>query len=333
MSRRAKLLRLVAATMASTALVALVGGCGGGDPADNGRPAPEASEFPEAGGRSLEQIVSEAQPDKNLVVAPTQQAFEAGRNRFGFGVFNVAQKPVTDAQVALYVAPAKGGTARGPFPARIENLATAAAFRSQTVASDPDAATVAYVSDVEFPDEGNWNVAALVRDGGALRSVLLPSVRVGGFEDIPAVGDRAPRIHTPTVDSVGGDIAEIDTRTPHDDMHDVDLDEALGHKPVVLLFATPALCQTRVCGPVVDEAVEAKAKYGDDVDFIHMEVYNNNNASDGIRPQLKAYGLRTEPWLFVIDENGVIKTRIEGAFGVDELDSAIQKVIPAGGSA
>jgi hypothetical protein len=332
MSRRAKLLRLVAATTAATALVALVAGCGGGDPADNGRAAPAASEFPKAGGRSLEQIVSEAQPDKKLVVAPTQQAFEAGQNRFGFGVFTVSQKPVTDAQVALYVAPAKGGTARGPFPARIENLETAAAFRSQTVASDPDAATALYVSDVPFPDEGNWNVVALVRDGNALHSVLLPSVKVGGFENIPAVGDRAPRVHTPTVDSVGGDISEIDTRTPHDDMHDVDLSDALGHKPVVLLFATPALCQTRVCGPVVDEAVEAKAKYGDDVDFIHMEVYNNNNASDGIRPQLKAYGLRTEPWLFVIDKNGVIRTRIEGAFGVDELDSAIQEVIPGGKS-
>jgi hypothetical protein len=141
------------------------------------------------------------------------------------------------------------------------------------------------------------------------------------------VGERPPRIHTPTVDSVGGDIGSIDTRSPHSSMHDDDFADVLGKKPVVLLFATPALCQSRVCGPVVDEAEEAKAKFGDQVAFIHMEVYKNNNASDGLRPQLKAFGLPTEPWLFVIDRKGRVSTRIEGAFGISELDAAIEKVI------
>ena len=36
--------------------------------------------------------------------------------------------------------------------------------------------------------------------------------------------------------------------TVQDDFADV-----LGTKPVVIVFATPALCQSRVCGPVVDD--------------------------------------------------------------------------------
>jgi hypothetical protein len=109
-------------------------------------------------------------------------------------------------------------------------------------------------------------------------------------------------------------------------MHDTDLADALGKEPVVLLFATPALCQSRVCGPVADEAEQVKSQTDSNVAFIHMEVYNDNDPNKGYRPQLKAYGLRTEPWLFVIDQNGRISTRIEGAFGISELEDAVNKV-------
>ena len=142
---------------------------------------------------------------------------------------------------------------------------------------------------------------------------------------IPAVGEKAPVIHTPTVDDVG-DVAKIDTREPPDDHARRRLRRRRRQdKPIVLLFATPALCQSRVCGPVVDVAEQVKRERGDDGAFIHMEIYNDNNPNDGIRPQLKAYGLRTEPWLFVIDSDGKISTRIEGAFSIDELRDAVEK--------
>jgi hypothetical protein len=140
----------------------------------------------------------------------------------------------------------------------------------------------------------------------------------------PTVGEKAPVVHTPTASDVG-DLSEIDTRDPHDTMHDVDLADAIGKEPVVLLFATPALCVSRVCGPVVDVAEQVKSEMGDDAAFIHMEVWEDNDPNQGIRPQLDAYGLRTEPWLFVIDADGKVSTRIEGAFSVDELRAAVEK--------
>jgi hypothetical protein len=110
-------------------------------------------------------------------------------------------------------------------------------------------------------------------------------------------------------------------------MHKEDLAGALGHKPVVLLFATPQLCQSRVCGPVVDEAEQVEQKLGDGVTFIHMEIYRNNNPNDGVRPQVKEFRLPSEPWLFVIDRRGVIRTRIEGAWSVPELEQAVRQVV------
>ena len=88
---------------------------------------------------------------------------------------------------------------------------------------------------------------------------------------------------TDTLASVGGNEDLLDTRTPPSDMHEKSLDEVLGTKPVALLFSTPQLCQSRVCGPVTDIAVQLKAKYGDEIEFIHQEVYVDNDPNAGLR--------------------------------------------------
>ena len=122
---------------------------------------------------------------------------------------------------------------------------------------------------------------------------------------------------------MGGDVASIDTRLPPSSMHDADFADVLGKKPVVLLFATPQLCQSRVCGPVVDVAEEVKAAAGRDVEFIHMEVYRDNRIDKGIRPQMAAFHLLSEPWLFTFNRSGKVAARIEGAFSERELAQAI----------
>jgi hypothetical protein len=328
-----RVLRRHHTALIATALLSLaLGACGGGnDSADTpevaNQPAHAASDFPPAGGRTLDQILTSSHAQhSNLVVSPTGKVFEPGDNRFGFGVFTVSRAEVPDAQVAIYAAPSGGGKASGPYPARIDSLAVSPQFESQTTKTDPDAAHDVYVTHLDFDHPGNWDLIALIRQGDGYEATLLPSIQVAGYDRIPSVGERPPAIHTPTAADVHGDLSKIDTRSPHDDMHGVDFASALGHEPVVLLFATPALCQSRVCGPVVDVAEEVKANYGDKVDFIHMEVYKHNNASDGLRPQLKAFGLPTEPWLFVMNGNGIISTRIEGGFGVSELEDAVRKV-------
>jgi hypothetical protein len=137
----------------------------------------------------------------------------------------------------------------------------------------------------------------------------------------------APRVHTQTLTDVAGNAKAIDTRVPPaTDMLKDDLYDVLGKKPVVLVFATPQLCQSRVCGPVVDVAEQVKSETKSDVAFIHNEVYVDNNPNKGLRPQLISYGLQTEPWIFVIDRSGKVVQRFEGALSVDELKAAVAKV-------
>jgi hypothetical protein len=253
--------------------------------------------------------------------------FYVGTNRFPFGVFTAGREQITDAQVAIYATPGNSptGAAIGPFPARIEDLTTKPAFRAKTTADDPDAAQVAYVSDIPLDKRGPWAFGALIKTGGSYQYSLLPTPHPVGEYPAPQVGQRAPVVHTPTVGEVS-DISQIDTRVPPDDMHSEDLAKVLGKKPVVLLFATPALCQSRVCGPVTDEAEQVKQEFGDRVAFIHQEVYNNNSIQDGPRPQMTAYGLQTEPWCFIIDRSGKVSSVLQGPFSVQELEAAVQKV-------
>ena len=324
-----RLPRLFPLTLAILALTGALfaAGCGSDDPepGDYSRPAPDAALFPPAKCRNLEQIVSQASGE-GPVVSPAGRVLRVGENRFGFALFTVGREQIVDGQVAVY-AQSPEGEVKGPFPARIEDLRTEPAFRAKTTTDDPDAAQVVYVSELDLDKPGEWTFAALIRQGDTLLASLIPTPSlVGQFDQAPGAGDRAPRISTPTADEVA-EISEIDTRVPASTMHDQDFADVIGRKPVVLLFATPALCQSRVCGPVVDVAEQVKRDFGDQVAFIHMEVYNDNDLNKGSRPQFQAFGLETEPWLFVIDREGVIRTAIEGAFSVGELERAVRQVV------
>jgi hypothetical protein len=315
--------------LAGLLATAAIAGCGGSDDGDESvaRPAASASDFPAAQGQSLQQVLS-AVAAAGPVVTPAARVLRVGENRFPFAVFTEAKEPIDDVEVAIYAAPGRGlnGRAIGPFPARIEELSTEAAFRARSTAEDPDAAKSVYVTEIPLNRPGPWAFGALIRQGdGSYQGSLLATPSLVGQFDPVGVGDRAPRVSTPTVDDVA-DISQIDTRVPPSSLHEEDLAEVLGKKPVVLLFATPALCQTRICGPVVDEAEQVKREFGDEVAFIHMEVYNDNDLSKGPRPQMRAYNLPSEPWLFVIDRNGVVRTAIEGAFSVEELEAAVREV-------
>ena len=307
---------------------ALIAGCGGSDSTSDSAATTTANadDFPAPDNESLQQVAQKGEAS-DLVIAPTQSVFEPGKNRYGFGVFTVQHDAVNDADIALYAAK-DNGKAVGPFPATVHSLATAPAFTSQTTSSDPDAAKYFYTSDVDFAGKGDYNLIAMIRadDGSYSYSIVTGGpAKVGNPKNVPQVGDQAPMMHTQTADDVGGDLTKIDTRQPPDSMHDVDYADALGKEPIVLLFATPALCTSRVCGPVVDIAEEVKNERPDDAAYIHNEVYVDNDPNKGPRPQLQDFNLMSEPWLFVIDKDGKISTVIEGAFSKQELEDAIDK--------
>jgi hypothetical protein len=304
-----------------------VAGCGGSE--DQSRPAPAATEFPSAKGKSIQQLLKDSgAKESKLVVSPAGLVYDKGPNRYPFGVFTRGNKQVSGAEVALYFA--KDATTKqviGPLPAHVESLQTKPAYRSENGSGPGEAKNVYVVPRVDFDKSGDWIGVAMLKGKGGLEAALLSGTTVGAFPKIPDTGERPPRITTLTAADVGGDLAKIDTRIPPDQMHEFDFAEVLGHQPIVLVIATPALCQSRVCGPVVDVAQQVADEYKGKADFIHQEVYVDNKPPK-IRPQLQAFHLETEPWTFLIDRHGIIRDRLQGAYGVAELERAMRTIVP-----
>ena len=353
--------RLAPALLCLLAIGVSIGGCGsdsgsdettaGGGSTAQSRPAPPKSAFPSPEGRTLRELLKATDARSELLVEPAAVVFYPGKNRYPFEIVDKERKPVSDAEVALYYAkvpqPKPGAKSKagnrgqvakaeaqaldepavGPFPAKIESLATKPQFRADSTSEDPDAAGVVYSTELNFPSDGEWRIAAILKEEGELKSAVLTGVVVGEFKKVPKPGQIAPVIHTPTAQDAGGDLSKITTRIPPDSQNKVDYADALGKEPIVLLFATPQFCQSRVCGPVVDVAEQAKHEYGDKAAFIHMEIYNENDPGKGVRPQVRAFHLPSEPWLFTIDRRGTVRDAVEGAFGLKLMHEAVEKAI------
>lgn len=340
--------------------IALLAGCGGsgggGGDAERtavaSRPAPPVADFPDPAGRSLRQVLELADKPAEVSISPGAMVFYAGENRYPFQITMWDGTPISEPEVAIYLARVpevepgarskpgnKGQVAKaeaealdqsaiGPFPAAVESLATDPAFQSETTGADPNAALVVYAAEVEFPSDGEWRMAAFLREEeGETSARVLTIASVGEFTRVPMVGDRAPLIHTPTVADVGGDRSKLTTRVPPDTQNEVDYADALGKEPIVLLFATPQFCQSRVCGPVVDVAEQAKDEYGDEAAFIHMEIYEDNDPDNDVRSQVRAFRLPVEPWLYTIDRDGIIRAAVEGAFGLELMEEAVEAAV------
>ena len=318
--------------VALAVLALALGACGGSKPGTAAAPelpvpSGRPQDFPKpAPGETLDDL--DASLPAGPILTPAVSVLDKGKNRFGFALFDEARTQLSGAQVAIYTARPDGTRVRGPFVARSESLAVTSGFASRTTTQDPDAAKSVYVADVPFDRKGEVAVSALVRLDGRLMRTAPAAMRVGSKGATPPrVGDRAVAIDTETVASAGGDIASIDTRTPPaPELHRENFRDVLGKRPAVLVFATPQLCQARVCGPVVDVALQVKSTTDDRVAFVHQEVFKENRVELGVRPQLGAWRLATEPWVFVVDRKGVVRARFEGAMSVGELQRAVAKV-------
>lgn len=194
--------------------------------------------------------------------------------------------------------------------------------------------TAAYTTTTTFDASGWWGIALDVTIADKTYSNLL--IRRFVLEDtpMPGIGDDAIPSKQLTLADVDGDLAAVSSATePQADLLDETIADALKTgKPVVIAFVTPAYCQTRFCGPVLELAVTpAWQTYGDRVEFLHIEPYNleklrTTGAFEPV-PTVLEWGLETEPFIYVIGRDGKVVAAIEGITDLDELVSAIEAAL------
>ena len=192
-----------------------------------------------------------------------------------------------------------------------------------------------YVAYPEFSQAGTWAVDVVTRLPGMEQpSTSRLRLNVVEQELVPALGSPAIRVETPT----GSDASELEKITsdgrPNPSLYAISLDQALtNERPTAVLFATPGFCRTATCGPGIQVLSELQATYGEQMDFIHIEVYAYPfSASFQANPPrfsaaMQAWNLPTEPWLFLIDGAATIRARYEGGITRDEIEPVVQLLI------
>jgi hypothetical protein len=285
---------------------------------------PEPRDFPDARGRTLQQL-NELGKFAGQLSASTG-TFTPGNQRYAFAV-NASSGAFIYAPTAVYVATSIGAPAQGPFLAPADPMSVAPQFRSVQNAG-PGGIRAIYWTRVPLPRARTYAVLAMTHTArGLITSYGEIAVAPTSVISIPQIGQRPPAIATDTLATVHGDIAMLTTRTPPEQMHSVSFKNVLGKQPIALLFSTPAFCISKVCGPVTDTLVSLQHQFAGRIAFIHEEIYVDDDPAKGLRPQMQAFHLRTEPWLFTVDRNGIVVARLEGAFGVNEARDALEAAL------
>jgi hypothetical protein len=307
---RRELLRLAGVGGGALGLAALLGACTGDGDGGSGTSAPPGS---------LQALQADA---VQLSLLGAQSQLEVGRSLFTFGLATADNKLVAGGTPAVWAATDDTSKALGPFPTRWFELT---AYDKTGDKSPRSELTGFYGAQVELPQAGNWMVAASLELEGS-RAVGRGAVPV--VADAPAaVGSKARSVRTPVATTAAGR-KKICTREPVAcPLHAVSLDDALrAGRPTVINFATPLLCSSRMCGPVVDEQMVVADKLGRRASFIHLEIYPGRDTAKPA-PALTAYGFTTEPWLLVVDGDGVIRARFEGPVTAAQIEAALRPLL------
>ncbi len=189
----------------------------------------------------------------------------------------------------------------------------------------------AYTAQLTFETPGFWELRVRDRSNPDLLDGVLP-LMVSESSKTPAIGTPAPS----TPSKTGRTAAELALITsdldPDPAFYEISLDEAVSSgKPTVVVFSTPAYCQSATCGPQLDAAAVVRDQHPGLAHFIHIELFDNpaemrgeGDASLGVEsPAVKPWGLPTEPWTFVIDPDGLVSAKFEAFTTSDEIEAAL----------
>ncbi len=193
-----------------------------------------------------------------------------------------------------------------------------------------------YVTNVDFPAAGDWIAHVATAGAGKPEERIDFQLQVAAKKNVISPGDKAPSVATPTLAAVGGDVSKISSDAkPDKAFYETSVADALAaHKPFVLIFATPKFCQTSTCGPTLDKVKPIAAAHPN-LTFINVEPYVLADDQGQLQPVLDAkgnlqavsatiaYGLVSEPYVFVVGGDGIVKASFELIFTSDEIDKAL----------
>lgn len=318
--------------LGAAVLVAALGlvSCGGSDA------QPSADSTPATGGRGLV-----AQVASYELIADRDQ-------RFIVGLFSNDRGMVSFGSVEL--AFSYLGTGEDPRePERRGDAATAAFLpipgqelsgeeTGPRYTSPAEARGVYGVEPVRFDEPGLWQVEVVAELGGR-RQTATAAFEVGDQARVPLPGEPAPRTENLLPGDPDAPPQAVDSRADDDGsvpdaaLHTTTVAASIAAgRPVMVVVSTPVFCVSRFCGPITDTVHELAQRYGDRMDFIHLEVWRdfentvmNKAAAAWIWPD--GEGDAAEPWVFLVGPDGIITDRWDNVATEASLTAAVERTL------
>jgi hypothetical protein len=266
----------------------------------------------------------------SVIPIPITQLFRVGDNRIMF--------TLTDPSGQKQVAAPSRTLAIGYHGPNGETIPSA----PQTFIWAIEGANGVYVGHATFPSAGQWTADFTTAAPGSPAETTTFGFDVHQTISLISPGDAAPSVDTPTLADVGGDLAKISSDTkPVKRFYETSEADALAAKrPFVLIFATPKFCVSTVCGPTLDKLKPVAAAHPD-LTFINVEPYVLQFADGSLQPVMTgsdltpapatvAFGLVSEPVVYVVGSDGKVVASFEQVFSPDEIEAAIRQVAGPG---
>lgn len=262
-----------------------------------------------------------------------------GPNRFMVGLLQDSQA-VTDAQTKFEFFKLRGN--QGEL--RFQGEATVIKMMRGIVREKPDGTRetlkageiAAYTASVDFNEPGDWGVRVTASRAGRTLDPLAVQFTVQEKSRSIAIGQTTPKSRQLTL-ADAAELSKIDTANPPDpDWHRITIADAVAlGKPVAIAFTTPGFCESQMCAPMTQELGQLYDKYKDRVTFIHIEPYLLDKARSGQGlvpvPVMEEWGLRTEPWIFVVDGQGKVAAKFEAFVMMEEIEAALKAALGQSG--
>ena len=196
----------------------------------------------------------------------------------------------------------------------------------------PDGVRGFHVAAVDFTTVGRWNLIMHIPSEDGFADIGI-AIDVPPDTVAPSVGDAAPPSDSRTLIDVAN-IADLSTgETPDPGLYLISLADAVeADKPFVVVFASPGFCTNAFCGPQDEVLSEVRNIFGDQANYIHVDLYENPEqvrfGEEPIEtPILEEWGLHTNEWTFIVDADGIVVARFEAFATLDEVEAALAAVL------
>lgn len=256
--------------------------------------------------------------------------FVAGQdNRFAVGLLdeqnNLVRNATVNARFFKIGDDGSTGTLRGEGALKYQELNIPEMHEHEGTSEDQGEFVGFYVANTPFDEVGRWGVElTALPEAGAEAKIQAP-FEVLAESKSPGIGASPPASNNDTSPPEEAN-ENICSRDPACPFHDKVIAERLGSgRPLVVQFSTPAFCETRFCGPVLEAIIQEAPGYQDRIDFVHIEVWKDFQTRV-YRDAVTEWTLPGEPYTFFIDGRGKVAGRLEAIFSDEELRSALAQL-------